>query len=104
MKYHLPKNLEHLIIKKNPQGDAFEVLNGVSDCNRHCEQWGRSTRERTCSVCGASFTYFIWSMSGGGKRCPECKVLHYPSGPQIELKYLTLEQLKVLEKLAEDNK
>lgn len=56
---------------------------------------GRSTSFRDCNICGERFEYFVWSMRGCGKRCPNCNVHHNSFGAHILLKNLTKEQLKL---------
>ena len=40
---------------------------------------GRSYCYITCPFCGARVQAFIWSLSGGGKRCP-CGAIHFSHG------------------------
>src|SRR5688572_26090181 len=39
-------------------------------------EMGRSRYEIMCPWCGYTFTAFLWSLAGSGKRCPYCKSLH----------------------------
>ena len=41
---------------------------------------GRSKGEMECPCCGHIFEFYIWSMSGGGKRCDNCNIVVYRSG------------------------
>lgn len=33
-----------------------------------------------CAFCPCEFWAFVWSLSGGGKKCPNCGALHYSGG------------------------
>jgi hypothetical protein len=41
---------------------------------------GRSYCYITCPFCGHQCKAFIWSLNGGGKRCPHCKAMHTSAG------------------------
>lgn len=43
-------------------------------------QFGRSYCRITCPFCLQVCTAYIWSLAGGGKRCPGCKALHTSIG------------------------
>jgi len=42
-------------------------------------EFGRNTCEIKCPFCGATVNAYVWSLAGGGKRCP-CGVIHFNSG------------------------
>lgn len=48
---------------------------------------GTSTVEIVCPFCGTEVEAYIWSLAGGGKKCPECGAIHYNEG--FTRKYLT---------------
>lgn len=37
---------------------------------------GRSTITIRCPFCATQFEAFVWSLAGGGKRCPTCRAFH----------------------------
>ena len=37
---------------------------------------GRSTVTLECPFCGTEVEAYVWSLSEGGKKCPDCKALH----------------------------
>ena len=49
---------------------------------RRRSQMGRSCVEIGCPFCGTRFWAYIWSISGGGKKCENnaCGALHVGSG------------------------
>jgi hypothetical protein len=49
---------------------------------------GRSTIGITCPFCGAYFRAYIWSLCGGGKRCPDkrCGAIFGSIGQAARLK------------------
>jgi hypothetical protein len=51
------------------KGRPFEVGHVISEM-------GRSRIEVTCPFCDALFYAYIWSISGGGKKCPGCGAMH----------------------------
>lgn len=40
---------------------------------------GRTSIDITCPFCGETVTAYVWSLSGGGKRCP-CGAKHGSTG------------------------
>lgn len=55
-------------------GREFTVLWRANDSN------GRSEVKIRCPFCAVAFTARIWSISGGGKRCPNCGAKHGSTG------------------------
>lgn len=49
-------------------------------------QHGRSYCFITCPFCNTEAKAFIWSLCGGGKRCPKCEALHNGYGSSIKKK------------------
>lgn len=47
---------------------------------------GRSSIQIECPFCQEQFTAYIWSMCGGGKKCPDCGALHVSSGRAVPLR------------------
>jgi hypothetical protein len=45
--------------------------------------FGRSYCYITCPFCNTEAKTFIWSLAGGGKRCPGCKAMHTHWGMTI---------------------
>ena len=43
-------------------------------------RFGRSYCHITCPFCGCECQAYIWSLSGGGKRCPKCRAYHTAGG------------------------
>ncbi len=41
---------------------------------------GQVLVELKCDGCGNVFTAWLWSLSGSGKRCPECGLMHTRTG------------------------
>ena len=56
------------------KGRPFEVT------SRRRPEMGRSNVDLLCPFCGEGFRAFIWSMAGGGKKCPGCGAMHFSSG------------------------
>ena len=48
--------------------------------------FGRSYCYITCPFCRCDVKAFIWSLSGGGKRCSGCGALHCAGGLTYKLK------------------
>lgn len=46
-------------------------------------QFGRSYFYITCPYCSTEVKAYIWSLAGGGKRCPGCKAMHTNYGVTI---------------------
>jgi hypothetical protein len=44
----------------------FELYGFISEM-------GRRRARCDCPFCGTTFWVFVWSLSGGGKRCPNCR-------------------------------
>ena len=49
------------------------------------EMW-RSSIVIRCPFCGQQFTAYVWSLSGGGKKCPDCGAMHGSSGTAYPVK------------------
>lgn len=47
-------------------------------------QFGRSRCQIICPFCATTCTAYIWSLSGGGKRCPGCRAMHTSWGTTIK--------------------
>lgn len=47
---------------------------------RVVSQMGRRRIEIECPFCLATFWAFVWSLAGGGKKCPTCGALHVSFG------------------------
>lgn len=51
---------------------------------------GRTRIKIACPFCGEVVTAYLWSLAGGGKRCPGCGALHghqgFTEAPNKELK------------------
>lgn len=45
----------------------------IKDCNYYSRENGRSYYKITCPFCNFQFTAYAWSLSGVGKKCPNCK-------------------------------
>lgn len=56
-------------------------------------QFAKSKGEKTCPCCGTKNDVFIWSFSGGGKKCLGCGVQLGHQGAFIELKKMTKQDL-----------
>lgn len=57
----------------------FKVLSRTSE-------FGRTSIEVKCPFCADVFTAYVWSISGGGKKCPSCGALHNRFGGAAPLK------------------
>lgn len=53
---------------------------------RGLSQYGKSYVYIICPFCGTKVRAFIWSLAGGGKKCPECKAIHTSYNVTIPLK------------------
>lgn len=60
----------------------------------YVSQHGRSYGYITCPFCGADTRAYIWSLSGGGKKCNGCKAIHGSIGSTLDT--LTKKQRKEL--------
>lgn len=49
-------------------------------------EMGRSKGLTECPCCGNEIEFYIWSMSGGGKRCDNCNIVVYRSGVYLSEK------------------
>ena len=56
--------------KKNAK--PFEIVGETSEM-------GRSSIDIICPFCKTEFVAYIWSLCGGGKKCPSCGAMHYRS-------------------------
>ena len=45
----------------------------IKDCNYYSRENGRSYYRITCPFCNFQITAYAWSLSGVGKKCPNCK-------------------------------
>lgn len=43
-------------------------------------EMGRRRIEIECPFCFETFWAFVWSLAGGGKRCPNCRAMHTSYG------------------------
>lgn len=43
-------------------------------------EMGRSRVTIDCPFCSTSFHAYVWSISGGGKKCPGCGAMHTSFG------------------------
>ena len=43
-------------------------------------EMGKSHFYATCPFCEEDFKVYIWSLCGGGKKCPKCGAMHVKSG------------------------
>lgn len=41
---------------------------------------GRRRIEIECPFCWATFWAYVWSLAGGGKKCPNCGAMHTSYG------------------------
>lgn len=41
---------------------------------------GRTTVRIRCPFCSTTFQAYVWSISGGGKKCPGCGAMHASFG------------------------
>lgn len=58
-----------------------DVGGGLTEKKEHTRsstshRFGRTSFNVTCPFCGSMVTAYLWSLSGGGKRCPGCGGLH----------------------------
>lgn len=49
-------------------GRTFELFDFISEM-------GRRRASCDCPFCGTRFTVYVWSLSGGGKKCPGCRAM-----------------------------
>ncbi len=49
---------------------AFDYIN----------QFGKARFTLECPFCKTNVTAYVWSLSGGGKKCPKCGAIHTPYG------------------------
>lgn len=45
----------------------------IKDCNYYSRPDGRSFYNITCPFCNSKIRAYAWSLSGVGKKCPNCK-------------------------------
>ena len=48
-------------------------------------EMGKRRIEVECPFCFATFWAYVWSLSGGGKRCPNCRAMHTSHGSAYPL-------------------
>ena len=46
------------------------------DVKNYAPAMGRSSVEVTCPFCSEEFLAYVWSIHGGGKKCPNCGAMH----------------------------
>lgn len=46
----------------------------------YVSEMGRSRILIRCPFCSTLFSAFVWSLSGGGKKCPHCGAMHGSTG------------------------
>lgn len=51
------------------------IIVEVKHVHKTSNQFGRAMGRLVCPCCDADVDFYIWSMAGGGKRCPNCAVL-----------------------------
>jgi len=54
---------------------AAEKREHKSTC-RNSKQAGKSSYWITCPFCDKEVIAYVWSIAGGGKRCPNCGAMH----------------------------
>lgn len=48
--------------------------------------FGRASVKIVCPFCGTIVTAYIWSLAGGGKKCPDCGAIHTAMGGSFPIK------------------
>jgi len=75
---------------KDPSEPREFVRNGLiwREAGRpydYCGTMGRSTVKVDCAFCGHTFFAYQWSLSGSGKKCPNCGAVRSPLFSSIPL-------------------
>lgn len=65
-----------MMVKYNRSENAQRTFEGYNYSSEH----GRSTVKIKCPFCGTPFRAHVWSIAGGGKKCPTCGAMHTSFG------------------------
>lgn len=73
----------NLIYAPGSENEAYIITEGFNYWTTSSE-FGRSKGNVECPCCGTITEIYIWSFSGGGKKCSGCNVLLGTGGAFIE--------------------
>lgn len=75
----MPKQITYTDLRVHSNGHSEENPLVTSVSSQYHGEYpsanGRSCFRATCGICDTTVDIYIWSFSGGGKRCPTCKAL-----------------------------
>lgn len=63
-------------VRKGPTNYSENAAREYQCTGRTISEMGRRRIEIECPFCWQTFWAFVWSLAGGGKRCPNCKAMH----------------------------
>lgn len=72
-------SLEEKVTVRKPIYDRDKGKEWIHRGGRTSEP-GRSSIRIECPFCQETFTAYIWSITGGGKKCPDCGAMHTSHG------------------------
>jgi hypothetical protein len=68
------------LVTKGPDNRSPNAAREWRHLGRVISEMGRRRIEIECPFCFEQFWAFVWSLSGGGKRCPNCRAMHTSHG------------------------
>lgn len=75
---------------KTTYNDARNVERRPHESHSYASAIGRSSVLIDCPFCEHTTVAFLWSLSGCGKRCPECGAMHTAGGWSFRKRQLRL--------------
>lgn len=67
-------------VRKGPDNRSANAARRWTPIGSPVSEMGRRRIEIECPFCFVRFWAFVWSLSGGGKRCPNCRAMHTSIG------------------------
>lgn len=67
-------------VGKGPLNRSPNATRAWTTTGRVVSEMGRRRIEISCPFCFATFWAFVWSLAGGGKRCPNCRAMFGSTG------------------------
>ncbi len=68
------------LAKSGPYNRSPNAAREWRSTGRVISEMGRRRIEIECPFCFATFWAFVWSLSGGGKKCTNCGAIHASFG------------------------
>jgi hypothetical protein len=67
-------------VRKGPDNRSPNAQRQWEGTGRAVSEFGRRRIEVECPFCFEQFWAFVWSLAGGGKRCPNCRAMFGSTG------------------------